>query len=66
MNVLVIGAGRGLGRVLSIMLAKRGHQVIAGVRRKETAALDNFKYDNYGLPDRCCERKNIVGDSART
>ncbi len=64
MNVLVIGAGRGLGRVLSIMLAKRGHQVIAGVRRKETAALDNFKYDNIMVCQTDVVNEKILSETA--
>lgn len=32
MNIVVVGAGRGLGDVLSRMLAERGHKVAAGLR----------------------------------
>lgn len=46
MKVLVIGAGRGLGRALSIQLAERGHDVIAGVRKKEDVESGIFHSDN--------------------
>lgn len=35
MNILIIGAGQGLGKILSEMLAKRDHRVIAGFRKPE-------------------------------
>ncbi|MCM1135036.1 MAG: SDR family NAD(P)-dependent oxidoreductase [Clostridium sp.] len=43
MNVLVIGASRGLGKVLSMELSARGHKVVVGVRRKEDVGLDAFQ-----------------------
>ena len=35
MNIVVVGAGRGLGAVLSKMLVQKGHKVAAGLRTME-------------------------------
>ncbi len=43
MNVIVIGASRGLGKVLCMELARRGHNVLAGVRKKEDLDMDVFR-----------------------
>lgn len=45
MNIAVIGAARGLGKVLALELAQRGHRVIAGVRKKEDINLEAFRHD---------------------
>ena len=44
MKIVIVGAGRGLGSVLSKMLAERGHTVIAGLR----------------VPDRTSDRDNLI------
>ncbi len=48
-KALVTGASRGLGRALVLELARRGAQVLAGVRRVEEARAD-FATAGQGLP----------------
>lgn len=43
MNIVVIGAARGLGNVLSQMLAENGHRVIAGFRCDEPQLSEEFR-----------------------
>lgn len=49
MKALVTGASRGLGRAIAIELARRGHEVLAGVRRVDEARAD-FAAAAEGLP----------------
>lgn len=45
MNIVVVGAGRGLGAVLSKMLAQKGHKVAAGLRTmQEQENSENLAY----------------------
>lgn len=49
MNILITGAGRGLGYEMTAEALKRGHSVIAGVRRKEQEPSELSKLANeYG------------------